>query len=323
MEKNKIKTLSVVLPTYNCGKLIIGHISSMQNWLDLADEIIVVDSRSTDGTLEHIKANLHHPNLLIIERDRGLYESWNEAVAQTSGKWVYISTVGDTIPRNHLENLLGAGERFLVDVVISPKLKLNYDNGTSLICPASLNPKIYKYFKGKGIVLLEPCATDFFAFENAKPNSLMGSIAGDLFLGEHLRARPWPVEYGSHGDTAWTLRYGKETRMCLLPIAGSVFSIHPKHSQPNEPINETMGRMYLNESPNNHEALLQKKVAKLWMEKRKGVKRSIYQATKIKLQYLYFRTLLKLNEIHRAKTVQLHTSFHPVSREQKSPKIKH
>ncbi|NBP89881.1 MAG: glycosyltransferase [Opitutae bacterium] len=54
-------TLSVVVPTYNCASLIARHIASMQNWLDLADEIIVVDSQSTDGTNELIRQNLNLP----------------------------------------------------------------------------------------------------------------------------------------------------------------------------------------------------------------------------------------------------------------------
>lgn len=37
------------------------------SWADLADEIIVVDSRSNDGTFELIKQKLHHPNLRLIQ----------------------------------------------------------------------------------------------------------------------------------------------------------------------------------------------------------------------------------------------------------------
>ena len=65
------------MPTYNCAPLMERHVVSMAAWIDLADEVIVVDSRSTDGTLDIIQARLRHPNLRIILRDRGLYESWN------------------------------------------------------------------------------------------------------------------------------------------------------------------------------------------------------------------------------------------------------
>lgn len=48
-------TLSVVIPTYNCRPLLERHIAEMAAWLDLADEIIVVDSRSKDGTREILR----------------------------------------------------------------------------------------------------------------------------------------------------------------------------------------------------------------------------------------------------------------------------
>ena len=85
------------------------HLEAMALWSDLADEIIVVDSRSTDGTLDIIRSRLRLPNLRIILRDRGLYESWNEGIAATSGDWVYVSTAGDTIERDQLLHLLDLG----------------------------------------------------------------------------------------------------------------------------------------------------------------------------------------------------------------------
>ena len=98
-------TLSVVVPTYNCAPLMMRHLVSMEKWAHLADEIIIVDSRSADGTLDLIRARLRHPNLRIIERDRGLYESWNEGIAATTGKWVYVSTVGNLLAINRVREL--------------------------------------------------------------------------------------------------------------------------------------------------------------------------------------------------------------------------
>ncbi len=76
-------TLSVVIPTYNCRPLLDRHLDEMAGWLDIADEVIVVDSHSKDGTREYLDERLRHPNLRIIDRDRGLYQSWNEGIAAT------------------------------------------------------------------------------------------------------------------------------------------------------------------------------------------------------------------------------------------------
>jgi glycosyltransferase involved in cell wall biosynthesis len=112
--------LSVLLPTYQCRGLMDRYLAAMSEWADLADEIIVIDSRSTDGTLEPIREHPRHPGLRIIERDRGLYASWNEGLAATSGRWIYISTAGETISRRQLELLLAKGDAMQADVVISP-----------------------------------------------------------------------------------------------------------------------------------------------------------------------------------------------------------
>ena len=199
------------------------------SWADLADEIIVVDSRSNDGTFELIKQKLHHPNLRLIQRDRGLYESWNEGIAATTGDWVYISTAGDTIERAHLIKLMHMGETTQADVVISPFKPVN-EMGNPYPESGFTNAVIYKQLYHLGSCVIEPPATFCFAFQNSKPNALLGSCASDLFRGEFLRARPFPTNYSTHGDTAWTLRYSSEMRICLVPISGSVFCIHPKHA---------------------------------------------------------------------------------------------
>jgi glycosyltransferase involved in cell wall biosynthesis len=213
-------SISVVLPTYNCRSLLVRHLHSMQAWLDVVHEVIVVDSRSTDGTLEAIRQELRHPNLRIIERDRGLYQSWNEGIAATTGDWVYISTAGDTITREHLLHLRDLGERLAADVVVSPPYFVHEDG----------RPRVLLESFGQGAPLaIQPEATQILAFQFC-PQAILGSSAADLYRGNHLRARPFPTEYGVVGDTAWIMRYGHETRLALTPTQGSAFCIHEKES---------------------------------------------------------------------------------------------
>lgn len=240
-------TLSVVVPTYNCAPLMERHLASMAKWAELADEIIVVDSRSTDGTLELIRERLRHPNLRIIVRDRGLYESWNEGIAATTGDWVYISTAGDLISEEHLRRLMREGERAEVDVVISP-YRVVAEDGEPYLGKAYANAEIHALLAGRGVVTLSPDAVCFFAFKKAKPNALLGSWASDLFRGDFLRARSLPTEYGTHGDTAWTLRHSAEMKLCLVPIVGSTFCMHEKAPGGQlEPLGQLLGRMFMQE----------------------------------------------------------------------------
>lgn len=219
-------TLSVVMPTFNCAQMMGRHLKSMSLWADLADEIIVVDSHSTDGTLEIIREHLRHHKLRIIERDRGLYESWNEGIAATTGDWVYISTAGDTIERPHLLHLIDLGEHADADVVISPPRFVDeagepYED----LCwpPAEI-------VAGSGIsepFVLTAEAGFVLTFMHY-PSALLGSSASNLYRGSHLRARPFPSEFKRAGDSVWILRHAAESRLCFTPQVGSTFCVHPK-----------------------------------------------------------------------------------------------
>jgi hypothetical protein len=214
------------MPTYNCAPLMERHLESMAAWADLADEIIVVDSRSTDGTLDLIRSRLHHPNLRIIERPRGLYESWNEGIAATTGEWVYISTAGDTIERAHLLHLQDLGERAGADVVISPPRFVD-ENGVSR--PALNWPpaKVVSQLCPDGPIVLSKNAAITLSYLFC-PSSLLGSSASNLYRGSHMRGRPFPVGFRGAGDTAWIMRHAMDTRVCVTPDCGSSFSVHAK-----------------------------------------------------------------------------------------------
>ncbi|MCX6889790.1 MAG: glycosyltransferase family 2 protein [Verrucomicrobia bacterium] len=221
--------LSIVLPTFNCASLMERHLQAMALWADLADEIIVVDSRSTDGTIDMIRERLRHPSLRIIERDRGLYASWNEGIAATSGEWVYVSTAGDTIEREHLLHLLNLGERSEADVVISsPRFvdeagaacdDLGWPTSAGIASSGRKDPFLLTAEAGFVLTFLH-C-----------PSAIIGSSASNLYRGAHLRARPFPVGFEGAGDSVWILRYAAESRLCFTPQIGSSFCVHPKEEE--------------------------------------------------------------------------------------------
>ena len=111
--------IGVVLPTLNCASLLPAHLESMQPWLDLVSEIVVVDSHSNEGTVELIRERLKHPALRVHLHPRGLYQSWNFGLSRLRTKYAYISTVGDSITRAGLQHLHATAEKLDCDVVVS------------------------------------------------------------------------------------------------------------------------------------------------------------------------------------------------------------
>jgi len=272
--------LSVILPTYNCRPLMKRHLAAMARWADLAEEIIVVDSRSDDGTLEFIRANLSHPKLRIIERDRGLYESWNEGIATSHGDWIYISTAGDTIERDHLLHLLALGERASADVVISPPRFVDEagDPHPDLGWPPA------KVVAASGSTLpftLTPEAAFVLAFIHC-PSAILGSSASNLYLGKHLRSRPFPVDFSGAGDSVWILRHAASSRICFTPKVGSTFCVHPKEENP---------------SKRSHMEL----VTRLLAEKRKALERPCVDGELIRALTEEGLLHAKVQDIHRER----------------------
>jgi glycosyltransferase involved in cell wall biosynthesis len=111
--------IGVLIPTRNCAGLARDHVASLQSWAGMAQERVVVDSDSQDGTVEILKAGLSGLSVKYLTHPPGLYQSWNFGIQNISAKYVYISTVGDSITRGGLEHLFGVAEKFQCDVAMS------------------------------------------------------------------------------------------------------------------------------------------------------------------------------------------------------------
>jgi glycosyltransferase involved in cell wall biosynthesis len=212
------------MPTYNCLELTKAGLPHVRLWQDLADEIIVVDSFSTDGTAEYLAEHLRHPGLRVIRLPRGLYESWNEGIAATKGRHVYISTAGDTITREQLLHLLASLEEGGADAIVSRPVFIS-DSPEHRWIEGWRTARLLAAMPPDSVRMLskeESCAYSFLDC----PGSLLGSLASDLFRGDFLRARPFPTEYGRFGDTAWIMRHCADSRLAITSRVGSTFLHH-------------------------------------------------------------------------------------------------
>jgi glycosyltransferase involved in cell wall biosynthesis len=222
--------LSVVMPTLNCVGMMREHIASMQPWLDLASEVIVVDSYSDDGTPALIRDELKHPNLQILSHPKGLYQSWNFAIANTTGDWIYISTAGDSITRAQLEHLLHAGDSLGADVVCSPPSFVAED-GAATAAHGWPIERILNDFQISEPTVISPLTAFYYAID-CVPCAILGSSASNIYRGDPLRARPFPTDYAMVGDTAWSLKYALDTKYCFTPRINSTFRVHAKEYSP-------------------------------------------------------------------------------------------
>ena len=217
-------SLGVLLPTRNSVELLPAHLAAMDAWLDLADQVVVVDSFSTDLTESILRRTLHHPRLRFSSHPPGLYASWNAGVRQLSTDYVYISTVGDTITRDGLRKLLHTARTLDADVVIS-KPVFQRPDGQSV----EIEWPIHDIIRTLGVTTprrLQRWEAILFACIHAT-GALTGSCASDLFRTETLQRLPFPTEFGTAGDGIWSVRHAAQVSWAVLADTFSTFLLHP------------------------------------------------------------------------------------------------
>ena len=86
--------LSIITVVLNDHHNIEKTIQSILNQ-NIKLEYIVVDGSSTDGTLEIIEKYKDNIDILISQKDSGIYNAMNKAIEMASGEWICFMNSGD------------------------------------------------------------------------------------------------------------------------------------------------------------------------------------------------------------------------------------
>ncbi|WP_066890575.1 glycosyltransferase family 2 protein [Clostridium nigeriense] len=164
--------VSIITPTYNCGKFIEETIKSVidqsyDNW-----EMIIVDDCSTDNTKEVVEKYINNDKRIkyyLLEENSGAAVTRTKAMELASGNYIAFLDSDDLWMRDKLKNQLDfmknnnyafsctAYEQIdevgnPLNKVIKTKLKTDY-NGILLSCPVGNSTVMYDVDKlGKFVV---------------------------------------------------------------------------------------------------------------------------------------------------------------------------
>ncbi len=94
--------ISLVTPVFNNVSEIEETLQSVfsQNYKNL--EYIVIDGRSTDGTLDILKKYKDKISILVSEKDQGLYYALQKGFSKSSGEILGLLHSGDTFSSNDI-----------------------------------------------------------------------------------------------------------------------------------------------------------------------------------------------------------------------------
>ena len=90
--------VSIITVVYNGAEFIRDCIESVlsQTYADI--EYIIVDGKSTDGTVDIVKSYGTNVALFISEPDKGLYDAMNKGIRRATGDVIGLLNADDFLP---------------------------------------------------------------------------------------------------------------------------------------------------------------------------------------------------------------------------------
>ena len=142
-------TFSIVVISLNTKSEFLKTIRTIKKQSYNKYEIIVIDGKSTDGTVEEIKKLDKNISKKIIEKDKGIYDAMNKGIRLAKGNWIIFLNSGDIFYNENVLKKLS-------------KVCLNYRDekivfGNTIIDNGNINYQVYgSYFK-KNTMLMPFC----------------------------------------------------------------------------------------------------------------------------------------------------------------------
>jgi len=89
--------ISIIIVTYNAAGHLQNCLNSIYAQQYPAIDIIVIDGKSTDGTVKILEENTSRIHTWISEKDDGVYDAMNKALKYVKGDWVYFIGADDAL----------------------------------------------------------------------------------------------------------------------------------------------------------------------------------------------------------------------------------
>lgn len=142
--------VSVIIPNYNHAQYLDQRIQSVLNQTYSNFEVIILDDKSSDNSLEIIekyKGNPHIATIVSNETNSGSpFKQWNKGISLAKGKIVWIAESDDFCELNFLEVLISAYKKTKDCAIVYCNVCVINDKNEAI---GSSNNNNIKYFTGE------------------------------------------------------------------------------------------------------------------------------------------------------------------------------
>jgi glycosyltransferase involved in cell wall biosynthesis len=206
--------ITTVIPAYNREHLIGETLRSVLSQTRAANEIIVVDDGSTDGTAEAVK-QFGKDVRLIRQLNQGAGAARNRGLAEATGEFIHFMDSDDLSSLNTYECQLDAIRKSGADVAYGPWVKTRFENENCTTQPVVLQQKplpscvpLNEWVLRGWVTVFQPCLFRRSILEKA------GSYREDLKPSE---------------DTEYLYRIGSVgAKLIHTPDTLVVYRVHPE-----------------------------------------------------------------------------------------------
>ena len=135
--------LSIVVPVYNVENYILDCLNSIYSQSCNSYEVIFIDDRGEDSSIEIIKnfikeKNINNFKIVVQEKNSGLSEARNRGIDEAKGEYITFLDSDDLLEKKCLQNIIKKLEEYDVDLL---ELKVNEISETDINIKVETKPK--------------------------------------------------------------------------------------------------------------------------------------------------------------------------------------
>lgn len=108
--------ISVIIPNYNHAPYLKQRIDSVLNQTYTDMEVIILDDKSTDNSIEIIEQYRNHPKVVQIELNKQnsgtTFKQWQKGISLAKGEYIWIAESDDYADETFLEKVVGSINKY-------------------------------------------------------------------------------------------------------------------------------------------------------------------------------------------------------------------